>query len=905
MKDLLRRLNFFLRRKQLERELDEEMRHHLSLATEERGSVPFGNIALLKEESRAMWTFTFWEQLAQDVRYGLRAMAGNKLFTSMAVLSLALGIGANTAIYSFMDAVLLRTLPVRHPEELVIAQWHAAGRSSVVKGVNGTMHEDGTGMSSPNFPFAAWESMRQDRTSLSTLFAYAGAYQLNLIARNQAEVANGVFVSGEYFGGLGVAPAIGRAISDDDDRSGAPAVAVIGYTYWQRRFALDPAALGSQVQINGVPFTIVGISPAGFFGVDAGSDPAVFMPLHAEPSLSPRPADDEKRRFFTRAFYWLEMMGRLKPGVSMQQAKARMAGQFGQYLESTVTTAKDRVNMPSLFLEEGASGIDSLRRQYSKPLLVLMTMVGLILAIACANIANLLLARATSRRREMAVRLSLGAGRMRVVRQLLTESLLLSLSGGALGLGVAFAGIRALTWLLGDGRGELIVRAGLNWQVLAFTMALAIFTGVIFGLIPALQATKVDVTPALKETRSSAAQARTRRFGIRAGLSHALVISQIAISLLLVIAAGLFVHTLTNLRAVELGFNRENVLLFKVNARPAGYKEAALAGFYAGLLERFRVLPGVSSAAASQNALVSQHWNGLQLSIGGVPAPEKPLSTCVMSVDRAFLSTMQIPILAGRGMEARDMQSPRIAVVSERFAKQFFPGQNPLGKVIGFGGSKEPVDITIVGIARDSRYNNLKSENPPVAYVPFTQDLKSLGGMTFELRATGNPLALSNSVRRIVHEASAAAPVSEITTQSGVIDETIKQERAFADLCTCFAGLALIIACVGLYGTMAYAVARRTGEIGIRMALGAQRGRVVWMVVREVLVLAAVGLTIGLFTAWETAHFVASFLWGMKPNDPVSMGASVALLVAAALVAGYAPAWRASRIDPMVALRHE
>jgi len=536
--------------------------------------------------------------------------------------------------------------------------------------------------------------------------------------------------------------------------------------------------------------------------------------------------------------------------------------------------------------------------------MVLMIMVGLLLTIACANIANLLLARATARRREMAVRLSLGAGRMRVIRQLLTESVLLSLTGGALGLLVAVGSIRSILWLMGDRNGEMIVRAGLNLPVLGFTLALAVITGLIFGLAPALQATKVDLTPALKETRASAPQGRSR-FGLRIGLSHALVVSQIAISLLLVIAAGLFVHTLSRLRAVELGFNQESLLLFKIDARQAGYKESLLPAFYEGLQSRFAAVPGVRSASLSQNALASQYWNDTELNIAGAPPVSKQRNTAIMSISDTFLGTMQIPILVGRGIDSHDMQSPRIAVVTEEFVRQFLNGQNPLGQRISFGDPKTPTDIEIVGVARNSRYNSLKNENPPVVYVPYTQDTKSLRGMTFELRTQGDPLALANSVRQIVHEMAPTVPVSEVTTQAATIDGTIRQERTFANLCTCFAVLALVIACIGLYGTMAYAVERRTGEIGIRMALGAQRGTVIWMVLREVLILAAAGLLVGLVTAWETAHFVASFLYEVKPNDPVSMGASVAVLVAAALLAGYAPAWRASRIDPMAALRHE
>lgn len=905
MKELFRRLRFLLHRREFEQELEEEMRHHLALKAEAQGTAPFGNITLLKEESRAMWTFTFWEQLGQDIRYGLRAMAANRVFTTMAILSLALGIGANTAIYSYMDAVLLRTLPVRHPEELVILQWHSNGRAGAVHGVNGSMYRDGKkGSVSPNFPYAAFEQLKAGSNgTLSTLFAYAGAYSLNLVAAGQAEVVRGVYASGGYFSGLGVTPAAGRLILPDDDRAGATPVVVLSYDYWQRRYGRNASAVGQKLLINNVPFVIAGVSAPDFFGLDAGASPSVFMPLHQISMLQPEPVKDEQRRFFNRTFYWVEMSGRLRPGVSREQAQSQLAGQFRQYVESTITTPKERENMPALLAEDGASGLDSLRRMYSKPLFVLMTMVGLILAVACANIASLLLARSAARRREIAVRLSLGAGRMRVIRQLLTESMLLSLCGGLLGMLVAFGGIRAIGRLLADRHGEMILRAGLNLPVLGFTFALAILTGLIFGLAPALQATKLDLTPALKETRASAVRKHSR-FGLRFGLGHALVVSQISLSLVLVIAASLFIRTLANLRSVELGFNQESLLLFTLNARQAGYKDAAIGNLYGTLQDRFRAVPGVKSVGLSQNALTSGYWNSEDMAIAGMPS-DKSLSTCLMVVSDTFLGTMEIPVLLGRGITARDLQSPRVAVVTEEFVKKFLNGKNPIGQRIALRDAKGPADIEIVGVARDSRYNDLKNENPPVAYVPYTQDLKGLGRVTFELRAQGSPLALVNTVRQIVHQESAALPVGDITTQTDTIDEMIKQERTFANLCGFFAALALMIASVGLYGTMAYAVARRTGEIGIRMALGAQRRGVIWMVLREVLALACVGLGIGLFGAWETASYVASFLFEMKPGDPVAIGASVAVLVVAAIVAGYAPARRASRVDPMVALRHE
>ncbi|HKD04330.1 MAG TPA: ABC transporter permease [Bryobacteraceae bacterium] len=863
----------------------------------------FGNIELVKEDSRAMWTWAFWEQLAQDLRYGIRSMSANRLFTAMAALSLALGIGANTAIYSFMEAIFLRSLPVQDPASLAVLRWRVAGRSAVIHGVNGSMFGDGDhGRMSPNFPYAAFEQLREDKTVFSTLFAYNPAYELNLVARNQAEVARGMYVSGEFYSGLGVSPAAGRLIDVRDDRPGAPPVAMLSYDYWKSRFAADPSAIGQPIVVNNIPFTVVGVTQRGFFGVDTSGDPSVFLPLHAISTIAPKPADDEKRRFFNKQFYWVEMMGRLKPGVTLEMAQQRVASNFRSYVLATAGATEDKKVLPQLFLEPGALGLDSLRREYSKPLYVLIGMVGLILTIACANIANLLLARATARRREIAIRMSLGASRWRVVRQLLTESILLSVIGGALGLLVAQWAIRSIIWLLSTGR-EQVFRAELNLPVLGFTLALATLAGIVFGLAPALQATGMNVAPALKESRIAASTGRSRF-----SLSRLLIVSQIALSLLLVFAAGIFVRTLSNLHSVSTGLNRENILLFNLNARQGGYKDAALAQFYDSLRSRFAAIPGVREAGMSNYPLLAYNWDDESVTIPGAPAEKngRPPSTAYLQVNAAFLRTMQIPITLGRDMNERDINSGKGVVVTEEFAKKFFPGMSPIGQHFGIGEKAQAADLEIVGVAKTTLYNNIKEKNtPPLAYVPYTHDLQGLGGVTFELRTAGDPLALSNTVRKIIHEASARVPVAKFRTQQAQIDETISQERTFANLCTCFALLALIIACIGLYGTMAYAVARRTSEIGVRMALGAERRRILWMVMREVLVLAAIGLSIGALVATETSHFVASFLFGVKPNDPASYAVSIAILAAAAIAAGYAPAWRASRIDPMSALRHE
>jgi macrolide transport system ATP-binding/permease protein len=912
MKSLWRRLLWFAHRDRFDRELDEEIRHHLALKAEERGSLQaanrqFGNATLWKENSRAMWTGTFWEQLAQDIRYALRAMTANKLFTFLAALSLALGIGANTAIYSFMDAIMIRALPVQRPEQLVILNWRAKGNAEVVRSHSGTSYDEPGGIkTSPNYPYPAYELFRDHNRVFSTLFGYTGAGRLNLVIDGQAELGEGQYVSGGYFTGLGVRPAAGRLIGLEDDRPGAAPVVTISYGFWQRRFGSSEAAIGKSILINGNPFVIAGVSAPEFFGVrPQTAPPLLFIPVHDVGLVDLNRYNDVGARFIDSHFYWIEIMGRLKPGVTPRQAHAALSAQFHQWVRSTAENEKERATLPELWLQEGGSGVDSLRRQYSKPLYVLMIMAGLILTIACANIANLLLARAAARRREMAVRLSLGAGRLRVIRQLLTESLLLSLSGGMLGIFVALAGIRSLTLLLANGRDNFTLRAELDWRVLLFTVLVALATGILFGLAPAIQATNVDLTPALKETRASNSP-RGRR---GPGLGHVLVVSQIAISLLLVACAGLFVRTLGNLHAVDIGFNRENVLLFNVDAAQAGYKGAALINFYADLHRRFRALPGVRNATMTHIPLVANATSGTGVKIPGLPTTNgEKLSTAVMQIGPEFFETMQIPILLGRPLDARDREGAQVtAVVNEIFAKKYFPGISPLGRHFGFGGGPHPDDMEIVGLARNTRYNSLKREIPPLAYTSYLQAGKNrpIEWMYFELRTVGDPLALATTVRRIVHQAGPRVPVADITTQSRIIDSTIVQERTFASLCTCFGALALLMACVGLYATMAYAVTRRTTEIGIRMALGAVRRRIVWMVLREVLVLAIIGLGVGFIAVLETTAFLKSFLFGLQPNDPLALTAAAAILIACAFLAGYTPAWRAARIDPMVALRHE
>jgi predicted permease len=929
MISFFRKALWWLQRRQKEEELREELRFHLEEEMESQRDAgvseeeaafaarrDLGNAMILREDARTLWSWVWLEQLGQDIRSGLRGMVKQRLFTALAALSLALGIGANTAIYSLMDAILLRALPVADPASLVVVKWRSqpsgpgGGASFVMHGMDGSTWREGSGIVSGIFPFPAFERLQAaSEPVLSSLFAHKRAGNLNVIVQNEAELAQGEYVSGDFFRGLAVVPAAGRMIQGDDDRPGAAPVAVLSLGYSERRFGDPTRAVGQAVLINNAPFTIVGVAPAEFFGVDPAATPQVYLPLHVGP-LVQHQGSQASVQFTDPNYYWIEMMGRLKPGVELDHAQATLAGVFAPWVATTATTDQERANLPVLRLDEGAAGLDSLRRQYSKPLFVLLTMVGLILAIACANTANLLLARSAARTQEMAIRLSLGAGRWRLVRQLLTESVLLAALSGVLGVLIALAGIPVLTQLIGTGQasaGEsFTVQADLNWHVLLVTLALSGLCGILFGLAPALQASRPALMSKLRDRSMSEPGTRLLRVIPRVSLRQALVVAQIAISLLLLIAAGLFVRTLSNLQSLTLGFNRENVLLFDINAPQAGLEPSRTADFYLDLRERLRQMPGVREATLAHDSLI-RAGRSYPVLVGG----QRTQNTRILWTGPQFFSTMQIPIVRGREINARDRQNTQlVAVVSELFAKTNFGDADPVGRQIEVGDVIGQFNATrvlqIVGVAANARYGALRRENPPVVYMAMAQvDEKRLGRVVYALRTDTDPLRYASGVRQIVRDADTRVPVTNIKTQAADIDQNINQELAFAKLCSAFAILALTIACVGLYATMAYAVARRTSEIGLRMALGAGRSLVVWMVLREVCVLAIVGLAIAIPTALVSSRFVESFLFGMSGNDPKAMALSVAILVAAALAAGYGPARRASRIDPMVALRHE
>ena len=918
MSDLFRRLAWW-RPRLREEELREELEFHLAeeaaereddgVSSEEarrRAHIDLGNTQLIREDVRTLWTWTTLEQLVQDARYALRTMVRYRLAVGLAIVSLALGIGANTAIYSFMDALLFRALPVPEPESLAAVTWHSkpfrmdapreAGSQFVMRSINGSTYRDASGATASILPFPAFERLQEASGSVfSAVFAYRSAGRLNVIVRGEAEIASGEYVTGEFFSGVQIVPIAGRALVSDDDRDGAPPAVVLSSGYGARRFGKPYAAVGQTVLINNIAFTVVGVTPEDFFGVDPATFPDIYLPFRSMLALGA----ETRERFADQNYYWLNVMGRLRPGVQRATAQTALATPFEQWVRSSATTSAELANLPVLHLENGAIGLDTLRRRFSQPVYVLLVMVGLILAIACANTANLLLARSTARRREIAVRLAIGAGRPRIIRQLLTESVVLALVSGGLGVLVAFVSIETLSRLLANGQeasGQLVavIDARLDWRVLSVTLVLSIASGLIFGLAPALQSTKPSLIPALKDTSNADRRRRPRLTAMRS-----LIVSQLVMSLLLLVAAGLFARTLTNLQSVELGFDPDNLLLFDVNAAQAGRSQSETAAFYADLRRRLSEAPGIRNATLAHASLITA-GRSLALSVDGV----RPSASRLLNAGPAYLTTMGIHMLRGRDLEDRDgLGGTPAVVISDLFARTYFPDRDPIGRRIHLGGPS-PADFEIVGISAEAHYGALKRDVPPVVYMPYDQTwFPPLAQMTFIIRTDGDPLRYASTVRDILRRADPRVPPMRMRTQTREIEQSLNQEIIFARLCTAFAILAMLMACIGLYGTMAYGVTRRAPEIGIRVALGARAGTVIWMVLREVCALAAIGLALSVPLALFASRLVQSFLFEVKPNDPSTMVAAVGVLVVAALVAGYGPARRAARISPAIALR--
>ena len=863
----------------------------------------FGNLTYLKEETRDTWGWLWLEQLAQDLRYGLRQLGRSPGFTLAVVLSLALGIGANTAIFSLIDAVMLRMLPVKSPERLVLLNWVSQKRPAAMAVQSGYSDSSETRWSSPSFAYPSLEEFRTHNQSFSSIFGFISLEHANINIDGQASLAEGELVTGDYFSGLGVSPILGRAITTEDDKPSAARVAVISYGYWSRQFGSNPAVIGKHVDIKAVPFTIVGVAPPEFFGVQPGQAVDFWAPLVDDPKLLPWHKGN--RAYFTsRDWWWLTMMARLKPGVTEQQANTELDVLFQQSISVAGASARPETT-PHIELQPASGGLTYLRSQFSKPLQILMTVVAVVLLIACANVATLLVGRSAARQKEIAVRLSLGASRARLLRQLLTESVFLAGLGGALGILFANWGSHFLLVLRSTSGEPLHFETQMDGKVLGFTVGVSLLTGILFGLVPALGTTRVELTPALKIGAGAVAFVTQKT---RLALGKTLVVSQVALSLLLLIGAGLFVRTLQNLQNQNLGFDKRQLLLFGLDPTQNGYEGQRLVDFYARVLERLQALPGAMNATASTNALLSNWQSHWPVSIEGRKAdPGQDMGADWNNVGPSFFETMGIRLLMGRGIEWRDTSnSPKVAVVNEAFANHFLDGGNPIGHRFRFDELGKPEAVyEIVGLVQDAKYAQLRNVPRPTVYLPYGQMPMALSGIHFEVRTAADPLALVPSVRRVVRELDSNVPLSDVKTQTEQIAETIVQERLFAQLSSFFGALAVLLACIGLYGLMGYIVTRQTAEIGIRRALGAERIDIFRMVMRKVLVMIILGVCLGVPAALAVTRLISSYLYGLKATDPLTITSCSLLMLAIAALAGYLPARRAAKVDPLVALRYE
>ena len=838
--------------------------------------------------------------LLQDVRFGIRMLLKAPGFTAVAVLTLALGIGANTAIFSLINAVMLKSLPVKNPRQLVLFQWDDDKWPPKF---------GQTGWDSRySFSYPTFEDFRAKNDTLSSAFAWVplGFNDQNTTVGINGEptLANGQMVTGEYFSGLGVTPLLGRGITEADENPGAPRVAVISYAYWSRRFGRERSIIGRNITVNAVPFTIVGVTPPSFYGVQVGTEPDLWIAFDDKPNLRPwstGPNGGATSVYSARNWLCLNVIGRLKSGVSRAQAQSSLDTLF-HHIVTADWHPDSEGKVPHLSLVPATQGLPQLQQNAGQQLYILMFAVGLVLLIACANVATLLLARATARKKEISVRLAIGASRLRLIRQLLTESVLMSALGGLLGLVFAYWGTHALVALMSNNARPLILDAGADSKVLLFTFAASVLTGILFGLAPAFRVTRIELASTMKDTAANVSDARDKH-----RLGKSLIVAQVAASLVLMIGAGLFVRTLVNFENKNFGFDQRNLLTFGLDATRAGYHDERLVNLYSQLLERIQSLPGVRAATVMEYAPFDG-WsnNGSAYAESALKKPSDPMVRS-QRIGPDFFSTMGIPIIAGRAINRTDTAaSPQVAVVDENFVKKFFPEQNPIGRRFSRGLKFDPKDsFEIVGVAKPAELTDPHSRVRAKAYYAYAQAPKVVDQMYFEVRTQGRSSTVISELRDTVRQVDSALPLMDLKTQTEETAEALSQERLFARLTTVFGLLALLLAMIGLYGTMAYSVTRKTHEIGIRMALGANPANVLAMIIRQGITLAFMGVGIGIVVALGVTRLVSSMIFGVTPYDPLTFLVVATILVAVALLACFIPARRAMRVDPMIALRYE
>src|SRR5262245_21326459 len=832
--------------------------------------------------------------LFQDLRYSARMLWKQPGFTLIAALTLSLGIGANTAIFSLIDAVLLRSLPVRNPERLAL---FGAGKS---QGITIGFPNDSTELFS--YPF--YRDVRQRNQVFSDVAAVQSlpnnVYGIVSGAEGDPEMIGARLVSGSYFSVLGVEAALGRAFTDADDQvPGGHPVAVASHSWWERRLGADPAAIGKTITIGSTVYTLIGVTPRDFFGTEVGESPDIWIPLAMEEQAPPGWRGRNNNSF--RSLY---LVARLKPGVRIEQPGVEINLLFKQALQEYAGPQPSperlqNIQQASIELTDAGRGLSQLRFQFSAPLKALMAVVGLVLLIACANVANLLLARGAARRKEFAVRLALGAGRLRLIRQLGAESLLLAALGGSFGVLIAWWGSQALVWMASTGPQQLPIDVTPDARILGFTLLASLISAIIFGTAPAIRATRIELNPALKDGRGDAAMTRSL-------LGKSLVVAQVALSLLVLVGAGLFVRSLINLRNVDTGFNQQNVILLQPATDSVGYKDddPRLTDLYREVEEKLSAVPGVRAASFSLFSFNQGAWNNPITVQGG--APPVGGNTFIQNnvVGPAFFTAMNLPLVSGRPFSPQDTKtSPKVAVISEELARRFFPDTSPLGKRFRLGRSGEGEEIEVIGVVKDAKYQNLAEKPQPMAYYPYSQQNWYLGNL--EVRYTGELGAIVSAVRHAIKEVNRNLPIADVATFSEQVDRSLVQQKLIARLSSLFGLLALILAAIGLYGVISYSVTQRTREIGIRMALGAERRNVLRLVLGQGAKLALIGVGAGLVASWALTRWIDSLLFGASPTDRMTFVIIALLLIAAALLACYIPARRAAQVDPMVARRCE
>jgi predicted permease len=900
------RLQGLFRRDRLTRQLNDELRFHqdqqiaeniaAGMSSEEARYAAlrlFGNVTSLNEETRQTWGWVWLEQIGQDLRYGFRMLRRSPLFTAVAVLTLAFGIGANTAIFSLMDQVLLQLLPVKHPEQLVLVA------------ERGTLFGGSYGDNDISYPL--YRDFRNGNQVFSGMFGRFPT-SISLGYGDRTERVDAELVTGSYFPVLGVTAAIGRTLTSDDDRvPGGHPVAMLSYGFWQSRFSSDPAIVGKQIVTNGYAFTVIGVSQAGFDGVELGYKSKVFVPMMMKAQITPRSAGLEDR-----SVRWVTAFGRLKPGISIARANASLQPLMRSILGVEVQEPTlqhysnyDRAQFLKSTVEllPGSQGWSGLRERLQTPLWVLAALSGAVLLLACANLANLLLARATTREREMAVRLAIGSSRRRIIRLLLVESLLLSAIGTVVGLGLAFLSDRVLlaAYFSGDSAGDFPISSVPDVRVLVFALGVTLLTTLVFGLAPAIQGSRADIAPSLNDRVGSEAG------GKQVLLRKLLVAGQVALALLLLIGASLFLRTLTNLETSGPGFSTEHLVTFRVDPSLNGYTDESTKDFFRRLTEELQKLPAAGSVGLSTMPFLEGYgWSNPVIAEGYVTDPGQEQPATVSEIGPNLFKTLDVPILSGR--DITPFETRRVALINESFVRKYFARRNPIGLHIGLvneqSAAPDVPNLEIIGVVKDLKFRNLRDPAPVQAYYPYWQGVK-FRFMTFYLRTQFDPRQVMETLREQVHRLDPNLPVVDLRTVDEQIGLSLKTERLVASLSAVFGALATALAVIGLYGVMAYSVARRRREIGIRVALGALQSDVLWMVMQQVVILSVAGLAVGGLLAFALSGLIRSQLYGLQPHDPLTYVSAAVVLAAAACLAGFIPSWRATRVDPMRALRHE